>query len=265
MNKGISFYWGFDENIEQKAKILDTVGFDCVITNADPKFNNQNGTIGSQVKLFKKYNLKLSSLHMSYNAQDLPYFWTKTRKGRWMEKRLIKDVKKAKKYGFPYVVVHVKGIPAPIGLKRLNKALKVCNKYNVDLAIENTENLACFMYVFKNIQHKHLKFCYDSGHANCFHPEIDFLKDFGDKLVCLHLHDNDGTADQHTLNKYGLINWDNLAKQLAQINYSGNLDYETLMVVKGDENLVEVAKEVYKQACELESMIEKYKKVYNKK
>ena len=59
--------------------------------------------------------------------------------------------------------------------------------------------------------------------------------------------------------------WDKLAKQLAQINYSGNLDYETLMVVKGDENLVEVAKEVYKQACELESMIKKYKKVYNKK
>lgn len=261
MNKGISFYWGFEDNIEQRVKLLNTIGFDCVITNADPKFNKQNGNIKQQVKLFKQHNLKLSSLHMQYNQQDLPYFWTKSRKGNWMQRRLIKDVKIAHRYGFPYVVTHIKGIPAPIGLIRLEKVLKICDKYNIDLAIENTENIACFMYAFKNIKHKHLKFCYDSGHAHCFNPEIDFLKDFGDKLVCVHLHDNQGKADEHTLNKYGTINWDNVAKKLAQINYSGNLDYEVLMLEKRSEDITSVAKEVYSQACELEKMLDNYKKI----
>ena len=267
MNKGISFYWGYEISHEERAKILNTIGFDCVITNADSKFNKQNGKISKQIKLFKQYNLNLSSLHMRYNAQDLPYFWTKSRKGNWMERRLIKDVKIASKYGFPYVVVHIKGIPAPIGLKRIERILKICDKYNIDLAIENTENLACFNYVFDNIKHKHLKFCYDSGHANCFHPEIDFFKLLGDKLVCLHLHDNMGVNDDHTLNKYGTIDWDNLAKQLAQINFNGNLDYETLMVTRGNETALEVATEVYNQACEFEQLIKKYKnnKTKNKK
>lgn len=258
MDKGISFYWGFDEDFETRAKILNTIGYDCVITNADPKFNKQNGTIRQQIQVFKQYNLKLSSLHMRYNAKDLPYFWTKSHKGNWMEKRLVKDVKIASKYGFKCVVTHLKGIPAPIGLKRLERILKVCEKYNMPLAIENTENIACFMYTFKNINHKFLKFCYDSGHANCFNPEIDFLSDFGDKLICLHLHDNMGQNDDHTLNKYGSIDWDKLAQKLAKINYNGSLDYETLMVVKHNETMLDVAKEVYNQASELEKLIEKY-------
>ena len=262
MNKGISFYWGYSIEPETRLKILDTIGFDCVITNADPKLDKQNGTIHSQIKLFKKYNIKPSSLHMRYNLQDLPYFWTKTRKGARMERQLIKDVKVAKKYGFPYVVTHLKGTPSPIGIKRINRVLKVCDKNNIDLAIENISKLDCFYYAFDNIKHKHLKFCYDCGHANCFYKNIDFFKDFGDKLVCLHLHDNMGENDDHTLNKYGSIDWDSLAKQLAKINYNGSLDYETLMCVKGNETPVEAAKEVYKQACELENMIDKYKIEY---
>lgn len=259
MNKGISFFWGYEIEPEKRVKILDTIGFNCIITNADSKFNKQNGTIKQQVRLFKQYNLNLSSLHMRYNASDLPYFWTKTHKGNWMEHRLIKDVKTAYKYGFKYVVVHVKGEPNSIGLMRLKNVLNVCEKYNVDLAIENTSNLDCFRYVFKNIQHNNLKFCYDSGHAHCFNPEIDFLKLYGDKLVCVHFHDNMGEKDEHTLNKYGSINWEKLAKQLAEINYSGNLDYEVLMLDKKHENAIDVAKQIYAQACELDNLISKYK------
>ena len=259
MNKGISFYFGFDDNVEQRAKLLKEIGFDCVITNADKKFNKQNATIKEQIKLFKQYNFKLSSLHMRYNTKDLPYFWTKSRKGNWMEQRLIKDVKIAHKYGFPYVVKHVKGVPAEIGLKRFRRVLKFCDKYNVSLAIENTENTACFTYVFDNLIHKHLKFCYDSGHANCYNPEIDYFKLYGDKLVCVHLHDNKGINDDHTLNKYGSIDWDKVAKNLAKINYQGNLDYEIFMFVNNNENAMDTAKLVYQQACELEQLIEQYK------
>jgi sugar phosphate isomerase/epimerase len=217
MYKGISFYWGFDTNPAERAKILKQIGFDCVITNADPKFNKQNGKISKQVKWIKQDNLKISSLHMRYNSRDLPYFWTKSIKGKWMEKRLAKDIKVASKYGIRHVVTHLKGIPSQVGLERINRLLELCEKCNVDLAIENTENAACFMYTFNNILHPHLKFCLDVGHNHCFSPEINYFKDFGDKLVCLHLHDNDGTRDAHTLNKYGNIDWGDIAKNLAKI------------------------------------------------
>jgi sugar phosphate isomerase/epimerase len=53
--------------------------------------------------------------------------------------------------------------------------------------------------IFKNIKSDRLKFCYDSGHENCFTPGADFLAKYGDKLAALHHHDNDGSSDQHLL------------------------------------------------------------------
>lgn len=259
MKKGISFFWGFKSDPGERAKMLSKIGFDNVITNADNKFNKQNGKISKQIKWFKQCNLGISTLHMRYNSKDLPWFWTEGKMGNWMEKRLAKDIKVAHKYGIKHVVTHVRGIPSQAGLDRLNRLLKLCEKYNVNLAIENTENTACFMYVFKNISHKHLRMCYDVGHNHCFNPEIDYFKDFGDKIVCLHLHDNDGTRDAHTLNKYGNIDWDKVAQDLAGINFKGSLDYE-LLCPSGDETCEEVAREVYKQACNLDKLIQKYKK-----
>ena len=64
MDKGISFYFGFESDIDERAKKLKEFGFSSVITCADKKFNHQNGSIRKQVKIFKKYNLKFSSLHM---------------------------------------------------------------------------------------------------------------------------------------------------------------------------------------------------------
>ena len=79
MKKGISFNFGFVyDDIEEQVKAIKDAGFDCVMTNADPSMDSENGTIKQQVKLFKKYGLELSSLHMQYKRENLPHFWRKT-------------------------------------------------------------------------------------------------------------------------------------------------------------------------------------------
>jgi sugar phosphate isomerase/epimerase len=74
-------------------------------------------------------------------------------------------------------------------------------KYPFDeiIALENLRKPEYLDFLFDNIKSDKLKFCYDSGHNNCFTPEIDCLGKYGDKLIALHLHDNDGTCDQHLL------------------------------------------------------------------
>lgn len=37
-----------------------------------------------------------------------------------------------------------------------------------------------------------LGFCFDSRHCNVFTPDVDFLSLYGDKLMALHLHENNG-------------------------------------------------------------------------
>ena len=176
---GISWYFGYKIDPEERVKLLKKYGFDCVITNADKKFNSQNGNIKKQIKLFKKYDINLSSLHMQYKAVDLPHFWLNDKRGEILVKTMIKDVQLAKKYGFNTVVVHLKGKYSNLGLERLKRVLKVCEKYDINLAVENLcTNKDILQKVFKNIKHKNLKFCYDAGHHNIWIDDVDLLKEY---------------------------------------------------------------------------------------
>ena len=258
MNKGISFYFGYKIDAKKRVQLIKNAGFDCVITSADKRFNKQNGKIGKQVKLIKKAGLKLSSLHASYNDAELFNFFLDNEIGDKLEKNIIKDLRIAKKYGFSCVVVHLKEEYSEIGVERIKRILRVCEELDVPLAIENIDYQSLFVKLFENIDHKYLRFCYDSGHNNFFDSEFDYLSKYGHKLVCLHLHDNDGTDDLHTLNRYGTIEWEKIAKGLSKAN-EVNLDYELIMRVKGKYDAEGALEECYKQACELENMILKYK------
>ena len=142
---------------------------------------------------------------------------------------------------------------------RLKRVLIYCEKYNVPLALENIGQFKLLKYTFDNIDNPYLKFCFDIGHQNCFEPMYDNLEYFGDKLIALHLHSNNGLKDEHTLKKYGNIDWKKFAKWLAKHNPNINLDYEILMNTKHGETPENVLTETYQEACELEEMIKRYK------
>lgn len=259
MNKGISFYFGFESDPKTRMEKIKDAGFDCIITNADPKFNYQNGEISQQVRWMKKNNIKPSSLHMRYNSSELFDFWKEGEIGEKIVKNLIKDIKIASKYNFSCVVVHMKGEASELGISRLKRILKYAEKYNTPIAIENLKNKECFTYIFERINHPYLKFCFDIGHQNVFDSDYDFLNNHLDKLICLHLHSNNGQKDSHTINKYGNIDWDRFAKTLAKLNRDINLDYEILIRSGETESEQEILNIVYSQAKELEEKIKYYK------
>lgn len=256
MNKGICFYFGFSNGIEERVKMIKEAGLNSVIASNDKKYRRQNGSLKRQVELFKKYGIKPSSLHMAYETKELPYFFLKGFRGNKLERRLKKEVSLAKKYGFSCVVVHLGGLPSTIGEERIKRVLKVCHKENIPIAIENLDYNDTFFDVFKKIDDPYLKFCWDIGHNNCFSHGFDFVKEYKDKLVALHIHDNDGVHDLHTLNKFGTIDWKKVAKQLASLDRDINLDYEVRISpsMLDEENALKI---VYEQACELENQIKK--------
>lgn len=261
MEKGISYFFGYEIKKKEKIRLVKEAGFTSVITSADKKFEKQNGRISLQVRLMKKFGLKLSSLHFRYDVDKLHYFWEEGKNGEKLKKNLIKDVKIAKKYGFKCVVVHLFGRYSEIGERRLLEVLDVCDKLNVPLAVENINDKDTFVKTFEKIKHDMLKFCYDSGHGNIFDKDFDYLKEYQDKLICLHLHDNNGLKDQHTITKYsGSIDWKKIAKILAK-KPDISLDYE---ILQRSENIQENPKifleEVYEQATNLEKLIEFYQK-----
>ena len=76
--------------------------------------------------------------------------------------------------------------------------------------------------------------CYDSGHANIDvpgHPAdgIEHLERRLDRLQALHLHDNDGTGDQHRPPFYGTVDWPRLVSDIRRSAYPRMLSFELSM------------------------------------
>ena len=83
------------------------------------------------------------------------------------------------------------------------------------------------------------KICVDVGHGTLTQDNpCEMVRISGDKLVCLHTHDNDGILDLHSYpftpagKPYGTswkpmrIDWTDFMKALDDVNYRGNLNFE---------------------------------------
>ena len=71
--------------------------------------------------------------------------------------------------------------------------------------------------------------CYDSGHGNCSGDGLDRLERVLDRLIAIHLHDNDGEGDQHKLLFSGTLDWPRLAALLARSPYAKPISMENTM------------------------------------
>ncbi|MBQ8407550.1 MAG: sugar phosphate isomerase/epimerase [Clostridia bacterium] len=73
------------------------------------------------------------------------------------------------------------------------------------------------------------KVCLDTGHSNfCGENPADAVRMLGKQyLGALHVHDNNGKADQHFTPGNGSIDWVDFSNALAEIGFDGCLSYET--------------------------------------
>ena len=69
--------------------------------------------------------------------------------------------------------------------------------------------------------------CWDVGHANlCKVDQYDSILALGKRLKVLHLHDNYGTKDDHSLPFLGTVDWNGVLLGLSDIGYEGTFNYE---------------------------------------
>ena len=88
--------------------------------------------------------------------------------------------------------------------------------------------------------------CLDVGHVGLIYQEDeawDFVRALGkNRLLALHIHDNNYRDDLHALPYTGKINWEKVTEALGEIDYQGDFTYETLFNVSSmPEELVPAA------------------------
>ncbi|MGH9716223.1 MAG: sugar phosphate isomerase/epimerase family protein [Candidatus Acidiferrales bacterium] len=124
----------------------------------------------------------------------------------------------AERIPFRYLIQHMGGGRQSADPRKLDAAfeslenLSIFAKHRgVTIALENkADELSCPASLHQFIQETHLqvKFCFDTGHAHIeggVGPGFDLMRE---RVVTVHVHDNQGEKDEHLLPYEGAIDWE---------------------------------------------------------
>lgn len=114
--------------------------------------------------------------------------------------------------------------------KKLTRLMDRADQLGIKLAFENIydESPEDLLYFLNRFPNRNVGICFDVGHFNVFSkvPMEEWLQHIGDRIIECHLHDNDGTADQHIAIGDGKIDYSPLKKWLKEIKKHPTLTLE---------------------------------------
>ena len=112
--------------------------------------------------------------------------------------------------------------------KSLDELRPVAASRGVRIAIENGghDDFSVLRTLFGEYEPEYVGLCYDSGHGNMGGRGPAHLGSVRDRLISVHLHDNDGSGDQHRIPFEGTIDWQRLTLILATSSYAKCISLE---------------------------------------
>ena len=154
-----------------------------------------------------------------------------------------------------------------IGIDSLYNLVDAAEEYKLILALENEppdfgdnfprslcSNSQILLKFLEKINSPYLKACYDIGHAHMGEKKVDIggsslyypgydiechigekkgekirdgIRNLGNWIVTIHMHDNNGAHDFHLQPGYGTINWVEFVKALKDIGYDRPITIES--------------------------------------
>jgi sugar phosphate isomerase/epimerase len=247
----------FPRKLEDYMHWAEQNGFTHIEVDGGIESNFPDQFSDSRVKSIRKLADKLGitlSYHTSYavNLAD-PY-----KELRDAAKDLMrKCIELSEKLEARWVTVHPGykiGFPdqknerVPLFVESLRYLLDLAEKHRILIAVENLNKLLvgeifylgdCFSElneIFSSSRSGSLKMTLDLGHAHLGEGIEKYFQTFADRIVCTHIHDNEGRgADQHLPVGEGSIDWTSVCGVIKQVGYDGPLCLE----VSADESKID--------------------------
>ena len=211
----------------------------------------------------REYSLALTDLHASIGPEK---HWGSARQyERLAGIELVRNrIAMTERLGADVIIMHLPGDlgdpeRAEDAWDRLRRSLDVLESHakvhGVRIAIENGD----FNLIEKTLAMygpDYLGLCYDSGHANMTPDGMDRLDAMKDRLISIHLHDNDGESDQHKPLFSGTINWAKLARIIAASAYAKCMSMELSIRNSGIEDETVFLDEGFKEGTRFSQMVD---------
>ncbi len=154
-----------------------------------------------------------------------------------------------------------------------------CKMRNVKIAFENLlaplrDQIEQFDMLFARYKSDFVGFCFDSGHGTLVSSDerLIFAERYKNRIIALHLQDTDGISpelindhaalfkhDKHALPFTGVVNWDELARIIAQSPYELPVILELDIKADTHEGEMSQLKEALEKAEKINAMILSYR------
>lgn len=224
MTLGQNFRFGYWQSPPlERMKAIRRAGFDDVMLWWGQEYAKQDGEPEQLWRMAREQGLAVRTAH--FPSTNAHWLWLEGEPGQLYQAALIQALRDCGELKIEHLVVHttrqlITPPPNALGVERMGRALEEAQAQGVNIALENTRFLRYNQYLYQRLNSPRLKFCFDSGHANCYTPQEDPLALFGDKLCTMHLHDNYGprAGDQHYPMGEGTVDFDALFRRLARMN-----------------------------------------------
>ena len=221
------FSWfGYELPLEDRISLIKQTGFDGVMLWWSDEYGVYD--FRDAPRLAREAGLYVENAHAPFNG--INNLWLDNHDGDELTDRFLRIVDDCAEYGIPTIVLHLSSGNPPdiskVGLGRVRRIVELAEQNGINVAFENMRTLEHLDYILDNITSPRAGFCYDSGHHNYCLPDIDILSKYGSSLMALHLHDNDGSDDQHRLPFDGTINWPEVIRKINQTGYKGSAALE---------------------------------------
>lgn len=271
------------KGIKGALKLIKELGFDCAEITLQKcgkgcemiryfSSNNYKKKAQKLKEYADKINLPLVQAHApfpSYRDNNPNY-----NRAEW--KKLLKSIEICGILKIKNLVIHPwNDYSDEVNIKFYKKLLPYAKKAGVVICAENmwrwnkeTEHArecSCsfsksFSAIIDGVNDKNLKACVDIGHAEMFthmnYSARKLLEEMNNRVVCLHIHDNDKIKDRHWIPFRGKINYAEVAKGLKKINYRGILMAEICAPdTNSNEKRLKYWKEAYQAMKKLQSMV----------
>jgi len=115
------------------------------------------------------------------------------------------------------------------GQESVAEVASFCSDLGLRVAVENAlptrlrvgDTVAEVVRFVEGIGLDNLGYCLDTSHANIGEDPVAAIDLVGDRLLTLHISDNDGKSDQHALPFEGTVDWAGFMRALGASGYDG--------------------------------------------
>ncbi len=157
-----------------------------------------------------------------------------------------------REFGIPQVVVHAAYTSSPVckeswyelNTRFYRELLPTAEETGVMMLTENTTHAnlpegkfylytgADMVEYIEHVGHPLLEAVWDTGHGTTEGSQYDNIVALGKHLKGLHVHDNNGKADEHTMPYTGVLNLDQVMNGLLDVGYEGYFTFEVLNALR---------------------------------